>query len=897
MGYETAASTKMLSTSCVLCNRPLRDAESVQAGVGPICKKKYLLGPASSGAPDWERFDELLKTAPSPVRDRVESLASSEREDNHRVMNVLIHLAGAKWEEGDEDAQLVIASVSELAGALGYGGVRDKLVSRYIEGEREGPRVRGIVIEQIESESFDEHGHRSPEVHWSFHFPGRLGRNVFRTLARKLDAAGAWIERGDWSVNFVYSEIAWLKVINSLIPELSGTIGVLPSGETFVVPAEPLDVPAEPGGQSEGPPREQTGVDGFDELPPVDPESLSKGTEVQLRDGTRMFVRWFRKQNGEWRVGLAQSMQQKGGYLFVGISEVRTSLPSREEQDEVEETTGGQLSQQVASRELPEEMFPYQREGALWLDAKGSGILGFEPGLGKTLTSLAVCDTPVLVICPAGLRVNWLREVIRWRPDLSVGIVGMKKRRRGTGWTKYTGATLEAREKYLAEVLKADVVVANYEALLKRSTFEAITEKRYRTLIVDECHRLKELQIRSKKQPDGSWQSMPSKKSPKTASAVWLARQKTERAFLLTGTPMINGRHYELFPLLHMVAPETSPFRTFRQYCKQFCPPYEMHVGGGRYVTFFDNNQGSAELHELISGTYLLRKTKDELDLPEKQRRSIYVELDQDTAVQYERAALDFLNWIEEVGGAEAAMRARRAEAITKMTNLRRLSAIGKVPVVAEQIVSHLSGTGRPLVVMCHHREGAQALAGFFEALNEGEFTLGGGLKLDRKIRFGMYGWGNTNQDTIDHFQSGWPEQSPPDQREYLDVFIGSILACREGINLFRASDTFFLERDWRPMICVQAEDRIHRIGQKNKCTITYFEGSGTIDAKLAELLIDKTSTAAAVIDGRNLSEEEAAYEVLGEMFGQRERFAANPDFDEEEDFDEEGELDWVHPD
>ena len=205
--------------------------------------------------------------------------------------------------------------------------------------------------------------------------------------------------------------------------------------------------------------------------------------------------------------------------------------------------------------------------------------------------------------------------------------------------------------------------------------------------------------------------------------------------------------------------------------------------------------------------------------------------------------------------------------------------------------MTHLAGTGRPLVVMAHHREVGQALAGFFEALNDGDVALPGGMQLSRKIRFGIYGWGSTNQDTIDQFQTGFPEQAPPDEREYLDVFVGSILACREGINLFRASDSYFVERDWRPMICVQAEDRIHRIGQRNKCAITYFEGSGTIDGKIAELLIDKTTTAAAVIDGRDLSEEEAAAEVLGSMFRGLEELRANPATDLEE------ELDWVHPD
>jgi SWI/SNF-related matrix-associated actin-dependent regulator 1 of chromatin subfamily A len=226
------------------------------------------------------------------------------------------------------------------------------------------------------------------------------------------------------------------------------------------------------------------------------------------------------------------------------------------------------------------------------------------------------------------------------------------------------------------------------------------------------------------------------------------------------------------------------------------------------------------------------------------------------------------------------------------MTSLRRLSAIGKVPAFAESIVSHLAGTGRPLVVMVHHREAAQQLAGFLDTINQNSGKLPSGVQLEREIRYGMYGWGRSDQSVVDAFQSGYPEGAPPEQRQYLDIFIGSILACREGLNLFRASDTFFLERDWRPLICVQAEDRIHRIGQTNKCVITYFEGSGTIDAKIAKLLMDKTATAARVIDGKDLSEEQAAEEVMGALFGAAtEEYASNRGGFDPEDYD------WVEPD
>jgi hypothetical protein len=41
MSYTDAPATRMLATSCAACGRPLVDAASVEAGMGPDCRSKY----------------------------------------------------------------------------------------------------------------------------------------------------------------------------------------------------------------------------------------------------------------------------------------------------------------------------------------------------------------------------------------------------------------------------------------------------------------------------------------------------------------------------------------------------------------------------------------------------------------------------------------------------------------------------------------------------------------------------------------------------------------------------------------------------------------------------------------------------------------------------------------
>lgn len=41
MSYENAPATIMLASHCAVCGRPLVDAQSVELGIGPDCRRKY----------------------------------------------------------------------------------------------------------------------------------------------------------------------------------------------------------------------------------------------------------------------------------------------------------------------------------------------------------------------------------------------------------------------------------------------------------------------------------------------------------------------------------------------------------------------------------------------------------------------------------------------------------------------------------------------------------------------------------------------------------------------------------------------------------------------------------------------------------------------------------------
>lgn len=67
-----------------------------------------------------------------------------------------------------------------------------------------------------------------------------------------------------------------------------------------------------------------------------------------------------------------------------------------------------------------------------------------------------------------------------------------------------------------------------------------------------------------------------------------------------------------------------------------------------------------------------------------------------------------------------------------------------------------------------------------------------------------------------------------------------SIKACSTGLTLTAAKIAVFAELYWNPGTLLQAEDRIHRIGQMNDVEIHYLLACGSIDEAIWPLVLKK---------------------------------------------------------
>ncbi|HJM79056.1 MAG TPA: DEAD/DEAH box helicase [Nitrosopumilus sp.] len=451
----------------------------------------------------------------------------------------------------------------------------------------------------------------------------------------------------------------------------------------------------------------------------------------------------------------------------------------------------------------------FQKEGLdFLLKSSGNALLADEMGLGKTVQTLSYVSTEKQTF-PV-LIVAPLVTLNNWEREIEKFL--KKKSRNGRIIESDSPSVTLIRTGKTKELPKSDIYVINYELLLKRS--DDLEQVGIRTIVCDEVHNLR------------------SKTTQKYKAVKKLAALSTVQYRIgLSGTPIYN-RGSEIWPIIDILKP--GLLGSFKEFCEYFC-----YVNDKGKAIVLENKRASLR-NELQKHVMLRRKKADVLkELKDKVRYKEVIASDTD----YYLEELDKI-WkkLEEEQKTAETEFSKSASYHRAIQSERQIAGVAKLPHVIN-FVKNIMEIEESVVVFCHHKVIHKLL---HESLQEfSPVSIIGGQS------------DSTRQDQIDKFQKGESK-----------LMIAGIRAGNVGINLTKAKYVIFAELDWSPAIHRQAEDRLHRIGQKNTVFAYYLIGNGTLDDHVASILVDKSYEIDAIMDetAENYENKDKAALILAQI-------------------------------
>jgi SWI/SNF-related matrix-associated actin-dependent regulator 1 of chromatin subfamily A len=315
-------------------------------------------------------------------------------------------------------------------------------------------------------------------------------------------------------------------------------------------------------------------------------------------------------------------------------------------------------------------LFAHQRAGIGFLlqPAPTRGvILADEMGLGKTRQAIVAAHVQpgrILVVCPAGLRLNWAREIrLALGHAADVGIATGRELPE-TRWT----------------VISYDMVKRHHRRLC---------ETPWAVAVLDEAHYVKNRHAQRTRLllgGDGK-RGLPAGRVPGVVAGA-------ERIYLLTGTPL-TSKPLDLFPLLQAIGhPLGDDLHAFAvRYCAAFYTGFGWDMRGASHLD---------ELHDALEPV-LLRRVRDQvLDLPPKLRTYLPVEVD---LAAYRQV------WRDHV--ANRPKKRRKRGLLAEIAKLKHAAALAKIP-AAIALAEDILAQGEKLIVFSGYHAVIDALTGHF---------------------------------------------------------------------------------------------------------------------------------------------------------------------------------------
>ncbi|KAK9350767.1 SNF2 family N-terminal domain-containing protein [Lipomyces doorenjongii] len=475
-------------------------------------------------------------------------------------------------------------------------------------------------------------------------------------------------------------------------------------------------------------------------------------------------------------------------------------------------------------------LFDYQKTCVQWLwelySQRTGGIIGDEMGLGKTIQIISFIaglhyscklDKPVLVVCPATVMKQWVKEFHRWWPPLRAVILhssgsGMLREPEDAdeldrAMSKKYSKRIDSKSTKLAKalvdkiVVKGHVLITTYVGM--QIYRDAILPKQWGYCVLDEGHKIR---------------------NPDSDISLTCKQVKTPHRIILSGTPLQNNLT-ELWSLFDFVSP--GRLGTLPVFQQQFAVP--INIGGYANATNVQVQTAykcACVLRDLIS-PYLLRRMKVDVaaDLPKKTEQVLFCKLTKPQRDSY----VEFLK-----SGDMQSIMARKRQVLFGVDILRKIC--NHPDLIAREVLAKKEGYkyGSPIksgkmqvvkslvllwkrqkhrcLLFCQTRQMLDILEIFVRSLDNVEYR-----RMDGSTPIG------SRQELVDEFNNNTE----------IDLFLLTTRVGGLGVNLTGADRVIIFDPDWNPSTDVQARERAWRLGQQKEVAIYRLMTSGTIEEKI----------------------------------------------------------------
>ncbi|KAF9114472.1 hypothetical protein BGX27_010702 [Mortierella sp. AM989] len=495
-------------------------------------------------------------------------------------------------------------------------------------------------------------------------------------------------------------------------------------------------------------------------------------------------------------------------------------------------------------------LFDYQKTCAQWLwelHCQGAGgIIGDEMGLGKTIQIISFLaalhysgklDAPAIIVCPATLLKQWVKEFHRWWPPMRVAILhssgsgmhsraeadqdlndesfsegyssgGQKKKRktkkRFGGRMRKGKESEDVEERTVADDIvdrissMGHVIVTTYAGLRIHSS--RLLRKRWSYIVLDEGHKIR---------------------NPDADITLACKKFKTPHRIILSGTPIQNNLS-ELWSLFDFVFP--GRLGTLPVFQSQFAIP--INIGGYANASNIQVQTAykcACVLRDLIN-PYLLRRMKADVasDMPKKSEQVLFCKL-----TPPQRAAYEFFLKSNELSSIMEGKRHALygIDIVRKICN--HADILGRELHKDEPDYGHYSKSGKMVVVKAllqmWQKEKHRVLL-FSQTRTMLDI-------LEKFIKSEGYTYRRMDGTTPIQYRMGLVDEF--NARDDIYVFLLTTKVGGLGVNLTGANRVIIFDPDWNPSTDVQARERAWRLGQTREVTIYRLMTSGTIEEKI----------------------------------------------------------------